>query len=114
MIIQRGKSPKDRTNGIAILPDGTEFDTIELPWKNNQIGISCIPAGHYKFMVDSHGRFQWFRILDVFERDHIEFHLGTGPWHSQGCILMTREGLNAMKWFYNDPKLKYVLEIRDE
>ena len=65
MIIQRLKSPDDRTNGIAILPDGAEYPTLERPWLNNQTSVSCIPAGHYKFKRDTHGRFQWFKVLDV-------------------------------------------------
>ena len=114
MIIQRLESPDDRTNGIATLPDGTQFETIELPWRENQVSISCIPAGHYKFKRDTHGRFQWFRVLDVWKRTHIEMHLGTRPSHSEGCILLPLECLKAMKnFFYGDLDLTYVLEIRD-
>lgn len=113
MIIQRLNSPSDRADGIAMLPDGTEYPTLERPWLDNQPFISCIPAGHYKFRIDTHGRFQWFRIIDVPGRTNIEFHEGNKPEHSEGCILMSREALNAMKWFYNDVNLNYVLEIRD-
>ena len=114
MIIQRLKSPDDRTNGICILPDGTEYPSLERPWLNNQTSISCIPAGHYKFKRDTHGRFQWFRVLDVTGRTHIEMHLGTRPSHSEGCILLPKECLLAMKnFFFGDLDLTYVLEIRD-
>jgi hypothetical protein len=41
-------------------------------------------------------------------------HLGTRPSHSEGCILLPKECLLAMKnYFYSDLDLKYVLEIRD-
>ena len=114
MIIQRIKSPDDRTNGIAILPDGAEYTTLERPWLNNQTSISCIPAGHYKFKRDTQGRFQWFRLLDVEGRTNIEFHLGNKPSHSEGCILLPKECLLAMKnFFFSDLNLTYVLEIRD-
>jgi hypothetical protein len=114
MIIQRLKSPSDRTNGIVTLPDGTEYLSLERPWLNNQTSISCIPAGHYKFKRDTHGRFQWFEVLDVDKRTHIEMHLGTKPSHSEGCILLPVECLLAMKnFFYGDLDLTYVLEIRD-
>ena len=113
MIIQRLKSPSDRTNGIAILPDGTEYPTLERPWLNNQTSVSCIPSGHYKFKRDTHGRFQWFKVLDVAGRTNIEMHLGTRPSHSEGCILLPKECLLAMKAdFYSDLDLTYVLEIR--
>tara|TARA_R110000787_G_C13443348_1_gene446653 strand:+ start:26967 stop:27314 length:348 start_codon:yes stop_codon:yes gene_type:complete len=114
MIIQRLKSPSDRTNGIATLPDGTEYPSLERPWLNNQTSISCIPAGHYKFIRDTHGRFQWFEVLGVDGRTNIEMHLGTKPSHSEGCILLPKECLLAMKnTFYSDLDLTYVLEIRN-
>ena len=114
MILQRLDSPSDRTNGILTLPDGTEYKSLERPWLNNQTSISCIPAGHYKFKRDTHGRFQWFRVLDVNKRTDIEMHLGTKPSHSQGCILMTKDCLLEMKnEFFDDVREQYVLEIRD-
>ena len=113
MILQRHKSPSDRTNGTLTLPDGQEFDTLERPWLNNQTSISCIPAGNYKFTRDTHGRFQWFRVLDVPDRTNIEFHTGSKPEHSEGCILVSMECLKSMLWFFGDKKLNYILEIRD-
>jgi len=112
VIIQRLNSPSDRTNGILTLPDGTEFKTLERAWADNTPNISCIPAGHYKFKRDTHGRFQWFRVLEVPDRSAIEFHEGTKPSHSQGCILVSHDALTAMLWFYSDTELTYVLEIR--
>jgi hypothetical protein len=114
MILQRLDSPDDRTNGIVTLPDGTEYPSLERPWLDNQPSVSCIPAGNYKFVRDTHGRFQWFEVLDVYKRTHIEMHLGTKPSHSEGCILLPKECLQAMKnFFYGDLHLSYVLEIRN-
>jgi hypothetical protein len=113
MIIQRGKPQPDRTNGIATLPDGTEIKTLERPWLNNQPNVSCIPAGIYKFKRDNCGRFQWFKVLDVPGRTHIEFHEGHKPTHSEGCILICFDGLKAMESFFNDYELEYVLEIKN-
>ena len=114
MIIQRLKSPSDRTNGILTLPDGTEHYSLERPWLNNQTSISCIPEGYYKFKRDTYGRFQWFEVLDVDGRTNIEMHLGTKPSHSEGCILLPKACLLAMKnTFYTDLDLTYVLEIRN-
>jgi hypothetical protein len=114
MVIQRLKSPYDRTNGILTLPDGTEYKTLERPWLNNAVSLSCIPAGHYKFKRDTQGRFQWFRVLDVDRRTDIEMHLGTKPEHSEGCILLPIECLKAMKnYFFDNVDLLYVMEIRD-
>jgi hypothetical protein len=113
MILQRLASPIDRTNGILTLPDGSQYPTLERPWLDNQTSISCIPAGFYKFIRDTHGRFQWFRVLDVPCRTHIEFHEGTKPSHSEGCILVSHDALTAMMWFFGDTKLSYVIEVRD-
>jgi len=113
MILQRLESPADRTNGVFIMPDGEKLKTLERPWKDNELGVSCIPAGMYKFRRDTHGRFQWFAVLDVLGRTHIEFHEGTKPTHSEGCILMSNEDLNTLKWWCGNEKLNYVLEIKD-
>lgn len=96
-----------------MLPDGREFPTLERPWLDNKTSISCIPAGIYKFKRDLHGRFQWFRVLDVEGRTDIEFHLGTKPHHSEGCILTTLECLKSMMELFGDVDLTYVLEIRN-
>lgn len=111
MILHRLKSPPDRTNGIWTLPDGTQLKTLERPWADNKIGVSCIPAGVYKFRRDTHGRFQWFRILDVLGRTDIELHEGVEPWHSEGCILMSNADLNTLLWWCADESIDYVLEI---
>ena len=113
VIIQRNKPLPDRTTGTLTLPDGTELKTLERPWLDNKPNVSCIPAGIYKFRRDTHGRFQWFRVLDVPGRTHIELHEGTKPSHSEGCILMSNDGLNALKWWCGNESIKYVLEIRD-
>jgi hypothetical protein len=113
MILQRLKSPTDRTVGIWTLPDGTELKTLERPWLDNKVGVSCIPAGHYKFKRDTYGRFQWFAVLDVPKRIHIEIHQGSKPKHSEGCILMSNEDLHTLKWWCGNETINYVLEIRD-
>jgi hypothetical protein len=111
--LQRDKPLADRTTGILTLPDGTEVPTLELPWRDNQVSISCIPAKIYKFKRDYYGRHQWFSILLVEGRTHIEVHEGSKPEHSEGCILIAKKYLQLMiKWF-GDADVLYVLEIKD-
>ncbi len=79
------------------ITNGFEAKTIELPWKNNQPNISCIPTGTYKC------RYRWSRkykghyhITGVPDRTWILTH--NGVWagdtekgfrtHSAGCIIM--------------------------
>jgi hypothetical protein len=96
-----------------MLPDGYEIKTLERPWLDNKVGVSCIPVGMYEFKRDTYGRHQWFRVIDVPHRTHIEMHEGTKPKHSEGCILMSNYDLNKMLEFYGDEELTYVLEIID-
>ena len=102
---------EDRTEGIFTLPDGSEVTTLERPWLDNAVGVSCIPAGFYKFTRDHHGRFKWWKILYVEGRTHIEFHIGSKVSHSEGCILFTREGLGRLMEFY-DSDDTFILEIK--
>ena len=105
------KKLDDRMAGTFYLPDGSEHHTIELPWRDNQVNVSCIPEGEYFFERDEYGKHQWFKILDVPNRTHIEMHVGTKPSHSNGCILMPLETLEHMMAFYGDVGVKYRLRI---
>lgn len=63
--------------------------TLELPWKDNQRRISCIPEGTYR--VTSHiskkfGKCFWVR--EVQGRSGILIHAGNYHWHTLGCILV--------------------------
>ena len=113
MILQRLKSPPDRTLGLWHLEPNHSLLTMERPWLDNQVNVSCIPSGHYKFKRDTHGRFQWFRLLDVTGRTNIELHEGSKPSHSEGCILMSNESLKSLLWFCGDTSIEYDLEIKD-
>jgi hypothetical protein len=68
-------------------------DTLELPYKDNQRSISCIPAGEYsarlRYPRESGSR-DYLHILvkDVPNRDYILFHRGNNASHSRGCILV--------------------------
>lgn len=74
--------------GTLIL-DGKEIaKTLENPWKNNEVDISCIPAGKYKCTIDNTGKFQWWRLADVQGRGLIEIHEGNRERDTQGCILI--------------------------
>lgn len=76
----------DRTNGIIELPDGHLIKTLELPNKNNQVNVSCIPEHQYIISRDHTGKHQYFKVNDVPNRTHIEIHLATKPSHLLGCI----------------------------
>lgn len=79
---------KHYTEGTIELPGGVAIKTLELPWRNNQIGKSCIPEGAYKVTRDKTGRQQWYRLQDdeVSPRSAIEIHPANFLRHLQGCI----------------------------
>lgn len=64
--------------------------TAELPWKQNQPRISCIPSGRYICKRVKSPKFgDTFEIAEVAGRDHILFHKGNIPINdSLGCILL--------------------------
>jgi|SRR5205085_981396 len=102
--------------------------TMELPWKNNQRGISCIPEGIYDVVREAHTEkhpYPHFRILDVPDRDGILVHKITFVSGLKGCIGvgefkdlngdkvpdMINSGINLQKLYDLMPD-KFKLEIR--
>ena len=66
--------------------------TLELPWKDNQKSVSCIPEGRYKCRVrlarESATRdYVHLLVQDVPDRSYILFHYGNFPSDTKGCIL---------------------------
>ena len=62
---------------------------LELPWRENQQNISCIPYGNYdceKYMSGTHG--ECIAVLDVEDRTHIRIHKGNFTHQILGCILV--------------------------
>ncbi|MDA7705719.1 DUF5675 family protein [Rickettsiales bacterium] len=61
--------------------------TLENPWLDNEQGVSCIPEGIYEVQVDDTGRFQYWKILNVPERDAVEIHYGNREKDTRGCVI---------------------------
>ena len=68
--------------------------TLEDPWRDNRVGVSCIPLGTYGLVIDVSNRFQrpMPHILDVPDRTGIRIHPGNKECDTEGCILI---GLDA-------------------
>lgn len=63
--------------------------TLELPWFDNQTGVSCVPAGIYdavKYVSPSKG--DVVLLKDVEGRTWIEIHAGNYTRQIRGCILV--------------------------
>ena len=87
------------TWGRLDLHTGGDLWTLEPPWRGNEVGESCIPAGTYRIERDETGQYQNFRVCDVPGRDAIEFHLGNLPSETTGCILLgLSRGVVSGEW----------------
>lgn len=78
----------DGTNGILRCNELIICRTIELPWKNNKRGISCIPTGRYRLQdrySPHHGNH--IEVLNVPDRSFILFHPANDACKElKGCI----------------------------
>jgi hypothetical protein len=74
--------------------NGERFcDTLELPFRDNQRSVSCIPTGEYKARLrlprESATRdYIHLLVQDVPSRDYILFHRGNSAKDTRGCILV--------------------------
>ncbi len=62
--------------------------TIELPWKNNERRVSCIPEGEYFIEKQYSQKFKWhLHVLGVDNRNFILFHPANNALKElNGCI----------------------------
>lgn len=97
-VLQREASTDSGTYGILTLPDGTSFQTLELPWRANAEGKSCIPPGTYKVETRNSPKFGpgVYEVKGVSGRSAILIHSGNSAGNTdkgqksdvQGCILL--------------------------
>ena len=96
-MLQREASQEDGTYGVLTLPDGSTFHTLELPWRNNETGKSCIPPGTYKVEIRESPKFgRCYEVKSVPSRSAILIHAGNTAGNVdkglksdvQGCILL--------------------------
>ena len=63
--------------------------TLEDPWLDNRVNVSCIPPGYYECQrVNSPHHGDTFQVLNVIGRTHILFHRGNTSEDTEGCILL--------------------------
>jgi hypothetical protein len=76
------------TNGILECKGKFICNTIELPWKNNETKVSCIPEGKYFIKKRYSKKFQWhLEIINVKNRSFILFHPANNALRElNGCI----------------------------
>jgi len=73
--------------------------TLELPDKDNQSSISCIPEGTYNFHTRVSGKNGFvIELEDVEDRTYIQVHAGNYISQIEGCILVG----DSIKWLNQD------------
>lgn len=97
LLLERYSFEEKQTIGKLYLLDLNEnvidsWDSLELPWKNNQRRVSCIPNGSYKAKKHISPRFGsslW--LQDVPNRSEILIHRGNFYTDILGCILIGKD-----------------------
>ena len=87
LILTRTYFPEG-TNGKLECEGKLICNTIELPWKNNQRRVSCIPEGEYFIEKRYSPKFKWhLHVLGVENRSFILFHPANNALKElNGCI----------------------------
>ena len=110
LILKRNYFP-DGTNGKLECEGKTICNTIELPWKNNERRVSCVPEGKYFLEKRYSKKFKWhIEVKNVENRSGILFHpANNAKQELNGCIapvtklsgaglgLMSRKAFAALK-----------------
>jgi len=87
LLITRTYFPEG-TNGKLECEGKLICNTIELPWKNNETKVSCIPEGKYFIRKRYSKKFQWhLEFIEVKNRSLILFHPANNALKElNGCI----------------------------
>lgn len=73
--------------------------TLELPWHNNEKGISCIIDGTFKAKKYKSPTKGWVILLQyVPNRTYVEIHSGNFTYQIEGCVLVG----DGIKYLDND------------
>lgn len=113
LVLTRTYFPKG-TNGKLECEGKLICNTIELPWKNNETKVSCIPEGKYFIRKRYSEKFKWhLEIIEVKDRRWILFHPANNALKElNGCIAPVTKisgaglGLQSRKAF---AKLKTIV-----
>lgn len=89
------------TRGVLVTDQGFSCQTLELPWRENQRSVSCIPEGVYECVWTASEKFPRgsYILQGVNGRSGVRIHSGNfagdvaAGWqsHIEGCILLGRK-----------------------
>jgi hypothetical protein len=85
--LRRFAYSKSGTYGELWTGEKTYFHTIEKPWRDNKVNVSCIPIGLYLIKRGNfQGRYDNYELKDVPGRTFIEMHIANTADDVMGCI----------------------------
>jgi len=93
LLILRDTFTDNSTIG-ELFVNGERFcDTLELPYRDNQRSVSCIPIGEYKVRLrypreSATRNYLHLLVQDVKDRSYVLFHRGNTAKDTRGCILV--------------------------
>ena len=78
------------TFGVWLNDNKPLFVTLELPWRDNQKDISCIPSGTYHTtkVFSNHFQRYVYTLMNVPNRDAVEIHIGNTVKDIRGCVVL--------------------------
>lgn len=114
LVLSRTYFPEE-TNGKLACDGQFICYTIELPWKENEKRLSCIPEGFYLLRKRYSRKFQWhIEVVSVKNRNCILFHPANNALRElKGCIAPVTQlsavgvGLESRKAFTEVKNLVY-------
>ena len=93
LLILRDTFTDESTIGELFLNGERFCDTLELPYRDNQRSVSCIPTGEYKVRMrypreSATREYLHLLIQEVKDRSYILFHRGNSAKDTRGCVLV--------------------------
>ena len=122
LLIIRDTFTDESTIG-ELFVNGERFcDTLELPYKDNQRSISCIPAGEYKVRLryareSATRNYLHLLVQEVKDRSYILFHRGNTAKDTRGCILVgqgTQQNIVYNSTLAMDLLMKEIINLGGE
>lgn len=97
LLLTRTDALVDCTRGLIKLDDGTTLYSLELPWKNNEKNVSCVPPGVYQlipYTSPKHDSTWYLENTDLgvggagAHRSFCEIHSANWASQLEGCIAL--------------------------
>ena len=112
LIVERTYYPNG-TNGKLLVNQQPICHTIELPWKNNQQNISCIPEGTYPLCRRYSEKFGWhLQVQNVPGRDLILLHPANNALlELEGCIAPVTQITGEGRGIKSRAAFEYIMAL---